>query len=122
MKYEYLSDYLSLIHLSVYLSMIYLSLTTKKNFLFLFCSQSKIKHIILFNDFTILLNYVVGWQSRSLLTGLLPYLAKNIALLIQNFSRRIFFGQNPFSAILRFKKRTEKQVLMAKNLQGGVRS
>ena len=27
--------------------------------------------------FTVLLNYVVGWQSRSFLAGLLQYLAKN---------------------------------------------
>ena len=35
-----------------------------------------------FNNFKILLNYVVRWQSRSFLTGLLQYLAKNMALLV----------------------------------------
>ena len=44
-----------------------------------------------FTDFTILFNYVVGWQNRSFLVGLLQYLAKNMALLVQHFFGRILF-------------------------------
>ena len=53
------------------------------------------------NDFTILLDYVVGWKIRSSLTGFLQYFAKNMAFSIQKCLG--FFGQNPFSAILRLK-------------------
>ena len=53
------------------------------------------------NDFTILLNYVVGWQIRRFL-GLLQYLAKNMAFVVQKFGEN-FSCQNPFSAILRLK-------------------
>ena len=48
--------------------------------------------------------------------GLLQYLAKNIALLVQNFCWD-FFGQNPFSAILSLKKQNKK-VPMATKLEG----
>ena len=37
-----------------------------------------------------MLNYVVGWQSRRFLTGLLQYLAKNMALLVQKIFEIIF--------------------------------
>ena len=53
---------------------------------FLFCSQSIIIDILLKTlrrNIKIELNYVVGWQSRSFLTGLLQYLAKNVAVLVQ---------------------------------------
>ena len=43
-----------------------------------------------------MLNYVVGWQSRSFLAGLLQYLAKNMALLVQTFWGEIISCQNPF--------------------------
>ena len=45
------------------------------------------------------LNNVVGWQSRSFLAGLLQYLAKISALLIQKSVEEAFICQNPFSAI-----------------------
>ena len=32
-----------------------------------------------------MLNNVVGWQSRSILTGLLQYLAKNMDILVKQF-------------------------------------
>ena len=70
-----------------------------------FCFKSKIKHVLL--DFSILLNYVVGWQSRSFLTGLLQYLAKNMALLVQIFWGEFSICQNPFSAIRRLKKSSD---------------
>ena len=38
-----------------------------------------------------MLNYVVGWQSRSFLTGLLQYLAKNMALLVAGHLKKNFF-------------------------------
>ena len=47
--------------------------------LFLFCSKLLIIDMllkILRQNIKIKLNYVVGWQSRSFLTGLLQYLAK----------------------------------------------
>ena len=50
-----------------------------------------------------LLNYAVGWQSYIFLAGLLQYLAKNMALLVQTFLED-FFCQNLFSAILRQNK------------------
>ena len=65
-----------------------------------------------FNDFTILLNYVVGWKSRPFLTSLfVAIFGKNMALLVQKF-----VCQNPFTTILRLKK-----VLMATKLEGGIR-
>ena len=68
------------------------------------------------NFFTILLNYVVGWQIRSLLTGLLQYLAKIMAFLVQHFFW--FFLAKPISAILRLKnKKKEKKVPMATKLE-----
>ena len=48
------------------------------------------------------------WQSFSLLSGLLQYLAKNMALLVQKF-REEKSCQNPFSAILRRKKERKKK-------------
>ena len=74
-----------------------------------------LKNKFFINDFKILLNYVVGWQSHSFLTGLLQYLAKNMALLVPTYWGE-FFCQNPFSAILRLKK--GKKVLMATKLVG----
>ena len=38
-------------------------------------------------------NYVVGWQSRSFLAGLLHYWAKNMALLVIFFSSKSVFGK-----------------------------
>ena len=60
----------------------------------------------------ILLNYGVGWQSRSFIAGLLQFLAKNMALLHKNFGENFLF-QDPFSVILRlrlrdFKTKTKK--------------
>ena len=45
-----------------------------------------------FTDFTILFNYVVGWQNRSFLVGLLQYLAKNMTEnFVENFLVKIRF-------------------------------
>ena len=41
--------------------------------------------IFYFNDFTILLDYVVGWQSRNLFSRFVAMFAKNMALLVQHF-------------------------------------
>ena len=55
--------------------------------------------IFYFRVILILLNYVVGWQSLSYLTGLLQYLAKNMALLVQKLFEEKSC-QYPFLAIL----------------------
>ena len=39
------------------------------------------------------LNYVVGWQSRSFLTGFLQYMAKNMALLVKKLGGEFCFCQ-----------------------------
>ena len=65
-----------------------------------------------------MLNHFVGWQSRSFLTGLLQYLAKKYgSFSSQNFGR-IFFCQNPCSAILRLKEKKKKKKMTIK-LEGG---
>ena len=48
-------------------------------------------YIFYFNDIMILLNYVFGWQSRSFLAGMLQYLVKNMALLVQKFVGEFYF-------------------------------
>ena len=35
------------------------------------------------NNFTVVLNYVVCWQSRNYLAGVLQYLERNMALFVQ---------------------------------------
>ena len=83
----------------------------KKNFFkafFYFVPNLKYK-IFYFNDFTILLNYVVGWQCRSFLTDLLQSLAKNMAPLVQKCLDETFFVKIRFSDILRLKKKRMKK-------------
>ena len=65
----------------------------KKNLLYIFCSHLIITHI---------LNHAVGWQSRSILAGLLQYLVKNKAILVQKFWGE--FVKIRFRLILRYKK------------------
>ena len=66
-------------------------------FFILFCCYLKIFDYISKNQ------YWQCWQSRGLLTGLLQYLAKNMALLVQKLWTENF--HSPFSAILRLKKK-----------------
>ena len=56
------------------------------------------------------------------LAGLLQYLSKNMALLVQNFCKKLLF-QHPFSAILRLEKKkfrwppsTKKRTFFAASL------
>ena len=45
--------------------------------------------MLYFNDCAIMLNYVVGWQS--FLAGVLQYLAKYMALLVQFFFPNLYW-------------------------------
>ena len=65
----------------------------KITFLTVFFIVSQSIYIFYFHDFTILLNYVVGWQSRSLLAGFLQYLANNMALFGRQKIVKFVFGK-----------------------------
>ena len=56
-----------------------------------------------------MLNYVVGWQCRSLLTCMLQYLATNVALLVQNFMGDFILSKFVFGY---FKSKKRKKVPM----------
>ena len=58
------------------------------------------------DDLTFLLrfNFFVGQQSLSLLTGLLKYVPRNMALLVQKFGGRKFFSKT-VSGYFKTKKR-----------------
>ena len=75
----------------------------------IFFPQS-IRYIFYFNDFTILLNYVVGGQSHSFQQVCCNIRQKKYGSFSPKMLESIFC-QNPFSAILRLKKR-EKKVSM----------
>ena len=70
-------------------------------------------NIFYLNNFTILLNQVVGWQSRSFLGDLMQYFTKNMALLVKHFFPLTTKGEGWGEAcIFKFKKPFQSELYL----------
>ena len=59
------------------------------------------KKLFFVADSTILLSYVVGWQSRSFLYSLVAIFGKNLAFLVKHFFKEIFVKQSVLFLVLK---------------------